>query len=142
MQILSNGNVGNSTSQRACWSGQAGGLEGLRQKGWSVLNLLVIEKESTLHHTAVKTLAQGDNQVICTQFVVNKAKTETELKMNIQGIVESNKKVMSSIEEGTRSLGLIINKNETLQSSEMLIYGKKKILFLFFPIFFNSPSSH
>lgn len=48
--------------KRVCWNGQKGGLEGLRQKGWSVLNLL--ERAGRQRNTEIKILAQGDNQVI------------------------------------------------------------------------------
>lgn len=34
--------VENKTKNIVPWEGQDGGLEGLRQKGWSVVNLLVI----------------------------------------------------------------------------------------------------
>lgn len=50
-----------------CWNGQLGGLEGLRQKGWSITNLLVIRREGKVENTRISILAQGDNQVICTQ---------------------------------------------------------------------------
>lgn len=69
MEIV-DGHVQNKPGQMICWNGQAGGLEGLRQKGWSVLNLLVIEREAKIRNTRIKILAQGDNQVICTQYKI------------------------------------------------------------------------
>ncbi|CAH4035260.1 unnamed protein product [Pieris brassicae] len=60
-----NGKVQNKGDQTVCWEGQQGGLEGLRHKGWSVVNLLVIRRESMNRNTKVSLLAQGDNQVIC-----------------------------------------------------------------------------
>lgn len=42
-------------------------LEGLRQKGWSMLNLLNIEREAKVETPVVKILAHWDNQAICTQ---------------------------------------------------------------------------
>lgn len=114
----------NKTAARVCWNGQAGGLEGLRQKGWSVLDLLIIEREKKVRNTAVKILAQGDNQVICTQYKLNECRSNEELKMHIDQIVSNNNVIMKLILEGTKKLGLIINKDETLQSADMLIYGK------------------
>lgn len=58
----------NKTKQLVCWEAQQGGLEGLRQKGWSVVNLLVIQRQSNRNITNTKTLAQGDNQVVCPQY--------------------------------------------------------------------------
>lgn len=45
--------------------GIKGGLEGLRQKGWSIISLLIIEREMSKGPALVKVLAQGDNQVMC-----------------------------------------------------------------------------
>ncbi|AGE10378.1 RNA polymerase [grass carp rhabdovirus] len=114
----------NTTDKLVCWEGQAGGLEGLRQKGWSVLNLLVINRESSIRNTVVKVLAQGDNQVICTQYKTKNYKNEEELKMLLSAMVDNNQTIMDSIVTGTGKLGLIINNDETMQSADYLNYGK------------------
>lgn len=114
----------NKTTQKVCWNGQAGGLEGLRQKGWSVLSLLIILREAKIRNTRVRTLAQGDNQVICTQYKIPTRLPEAELKENIQDAVRNNQNIMNAIEKGTDKLGLIINHDETLQSADYLNYGK------------------
>ena len=51
-----------------CWVGQQGGFEGLRQKGWCILNLLVIKDICKKHETKVEILVQGDDQVVVTNF--------------------------------------------------------------------------
>lgn len=112
---------------RACWEGQAGGLEGLRQKGWSILNLLVIERESKIRNTLVKVLAQGDNQTISTCYEVDQCHTVDELVNEIQKITRNNSAVMSAIKRGTEKLGLIINEDETMVSADYLNYGKVPI---------------
>ncbi|AEA49879.1 RNA-dependent RNA polymerase, partial [Muscina stabulans sigmavirus] len=114
----------NNSDAMTCWNGQAGGLEGLRQKGWSILNLLVIRRESASRNTQVKCLAQGDNQVICTQYKMQKYRTDDELRSNIQRIVDNNDRILEKIEEGTKKLGLIINQDETMRSADYLNYGK------------------
>lgn len=35
-----------------CWMGQAGGFEGLRQKGWSIVNYLILRREALTRNTA------------------------------------------------------------------------------------------
>lgn len=117
----------NKGTQRVCWDGQAGGLEGLRQKGWSVLNALVVLRESSARNTMVKSLMQGDNQVICTQYKLQKCRTDEELKLQILKIVSNNNKILESIIQGTNKLGLIINNDETMQSADFLNYGKVPI---------------
>ncbi|ACB47443.1 L polymerase protein [Vesicular stomatitis Alagoas virus] len=120
-----NGNtLENRTPLNVCWQGQAGGLEGLRQKGWSILNLLVIQREAKIRNTAVKVLAQGDNQVICTQYKTKKARNDAELLGALQQMVSNNESIMLAIKQGTEKLGLLINDDETMQSADYLNYGK------------------
>nr|WNV51541.1 RNA-dependent RNA polymerase [Infectious hemorrhagic syndrome virus] len=123
MQVTGN-QVINSTDKLVCWQGQKGGLEGLRQKGWSILNLLIIRRESKIRNTRVQTLAQGDNQVICTQYMLSPSRDEKELKEKLKHIAENNGVIMDAIERGTNKLGLIINNDETIQSADFLTYGK------------------
>nr|WAK77058.1 MAG: RNA-dependent RNA polymerase [Rhabdoviridae sp.] len=106
------------------WEGQDGGLEGLRQKGWSVLNLLVILREALVRNTKVQTLAQGDNQVICTQYKIPDGLPDHYLDFELEQIFANNAAIMAAIHKGTAKLGLIINQKETLVSSDYLTYGK------------------
>ncbi|AID53192.1 large protein [Dolphin rhabdovirus] len=124
---VENGVVLNKTDNLVCWNGQAGGLEGLRQKGWSILNLLVIRRESKIRNTRVQTLAQGDNQVICTQYRLQPTRNEDELIYALNQIKDNNAVIMSAIETGVNKLGLIINNDETIQSADFLTYGKVPI---------------
>ncbi|QDZ59981.1 large protein [Harbour porpoise rhabdovirus] len=117
----------NKHGERVCWNGQAGGLEGLRQKGWSILNLLVIRREAKIRNTRVQTLAQGDNQVICTQYKLQPMRNEQELRIALNQIKENNDAIMSAVEVGINKLGLIINNDETIQSADFLTYGKVPI---------------
>ncbi|ADU05406.1 RNA-dependent RNA polymerase [Scophthalmus maximus rhabdovirus] len=111
----------------SCWEGQAGGLEGLRQKGWSILNLLLIRRISKIRNTKIKILAQGDNQVICTQYKLPSTRNEKETVDAIKGMVQNNNAIMESIEEGTKKLGLLINQDETVQCADYMNYGKVPI---------------
>ncbi|AJG39126.1 RNA-dependent RNA polymerase [Shayang Fly Virus 2] len=123
-----NGSIVNKDPERmVCWQGQKGGLEGLRQKGWSILNLLVIRREGQDRNTKIRCLAQGDNQVICTQYKLQKYRTDEELQDNIKNIVSNNQYILKRIEEGTKKIGLRINQDETMQSADYLNYGKVPI---------------
>lgn len=128
MGVDSNDEIYKKNDQRVCWKGQAGGLEGLRQKGWSVLNMLVIEREAKIRNTQIKLLAQEDNQVICTQYKLKSHRDIDELQNHIDDVLKNNEIIMERIRVGTRKIGLLINDDETLQSSDMLIYSKN-ILF-------------
>ncbi|AOX47517.1 L protein [Orgi virus] len=118
------GRIVNKPGQLYCWQGQLGGLEGLRQKGWSIVNLLAINRASKSNNTFVKVLAQGDNQVVCTNYRVQKYRNHEELVQSLERIWENNNKLIHHIEQGALKLGLIINRDETLQSAEYLVYGK------------------
>ncbi|AJR28317.1 polymerase [Parry Creek virus] len=117
----------NNSPYLVCWDGQKGGLEGLRQKGWSVLNYLVIERESRIRNTKVKVLAQGDNQTISTFYHLQSHFDENELVEQLNHICKNNKAIMNAIEQGTTKLGLVINRDETMVSADYLNYGKVPI---------------
>ncbi|AJR28540.1 polymerase [Nkolbisson virus] len=123
MEVV-NGQIRSKEGFTVCWDGQAGGLEGLRQKGWSILSLLVIQRESKIRNTRIKVLAQGDNQVICTQYRLRDISTPVGLNQSLQEVVQNNEAIMRAIKEGTNKLGLIINEDETMQSADYLNYGK------------------
>ncbi|AAX47602.1 RNA polymerase [Tupaia virus] len=112
---------------RVCWNGQAGGLEGLRQKGWSIVNLLLIMRVGKLRNTEIKILAQGDNQVMNSHYKLPAYRTDFELLECISEIIRNNKYIMQEVDHWTQRLGLIINKDETMQSADFLIYGKVPI---------------
>lgn len=107
-----------------CWNGQFGDLEGLRQKGWSVWNLLVIERAGKTKNTEIKILAQGDNQVICTFYKIAESPNDEVIYKHMEDIQENNESIMKEIRTSTFAIGLKINEDETLQSADMLIYGK------------------
>nr|WAK77216.1 MAG: RNA-dependent RNA polymerase [Rhabdoviridae sp.] len=118
------GRVESKPGYRVAWEGQDGGLEGLRQKGWSVLNLLVILREASVRNTQVQTLAQGDNQVICTQYKLPGGLLDSHLDAELNHVFANNAAIMNAIHTGTLKLGLIINQKETLISSDYLTYSK------------------
>lgn len=117
-----------SPNNQFFWNGQAGGLEGLRQKGWTLLNLLMILRESKIRNTRVTVLAQGDNQVINTSYPIPGKPTEEALEKFLSQIHKNNTAIMTAILEGTKKLGLTLNKEETMVSSEYLNYGKVPLI--------------
>ncbi|AIY25911.1 RNA-dependent RNA polymerase [Lepeophtheirus salmonis rhabdovirus 9] len=116
--------------ERVCWEGQAGGLEGLRQKGWSILNMLVIEREMKVRNAKVTLLAQGDNQVITTHYKTELPVECEDLDTSIilARIVKNNEAIMNAVRDGVGKLGLRIKMEETLQSAAITVYGKNFIV--------------
>ncbi|WPV62778.1 MAG: RNA-dependent RNA polymerase [Wufeng bat tupavirus 2] len=117
----------NRTDNMVCWNGQSGGLEGLRQKGWSILNLLLILRLGKQRNTEIKILAQGDNQVLNMHYKLPTHRTPDELETCIAEVVRNNNFIMSEVDKWAQRLGLIINRDETMQSADFLIYGKVPI---------------
>ncbi|OAF67982.1 hypothetical protein A3Q56_04282 [Intoshia linei] len=68
IKIDSDLNVHNKSGKFASCNGQLIGLEGLRQKEWSVVSLLMIEYETSNRNVSTKILAQGNNQIICLTY--------------------------------------------------------------------------
>ncbi len=60
-------NIVNSSDILTSWYGQKSGLEGLRQKSWTLISMLVIEREGRTRNTHLIVLVQGDNQAITTR---------------------------------------------------------------------------
>nr|AXF38662.1 MAG: RNA-dependent RNA polymerase [Duck rhabdovirus] len=112
---------------RVCWQGQLGGLEGLRQKGWSIVNLLLILRVSEMRNTEVRILAQGDNQVLNMHYKLPPGRDDEEIRRCIDEIITNNNAMMENVRKLSDSLGLIINQDETVQSCDFLVYGKVPI---------------
>ncbi|OAF71546.1 hypothetical protein A3Q56_00654 [Intoshia linei] len=53
---------------RLAWNSQLSGNKGLQQNGWSIVSLLMKEKECATRNVKVQVLALGDNQVICPTY--------------------------------------------------------------------------
>ncbi|DAZ87757.1 TPA_asm: L protein [Sphaeridiorhabdovirus 2] len=111
-------------SRMVCWQGQLGGLEGLRQKGWSLISLLMIERESRNRNPRVRTLAQGDNQVVCITYLLPRETDPSLAKTNYIDVYRNRTYLLDCIQKGARKLGLIIKPDESWSSYNYLVYGK------------------
>lgn len=116
--------INKNDCERVCWDGQAGGLEGLRQKGWSLISLLMIERESKNRNPKVRTLAQGDNQVVCITYLMPSERDLFLQKSNYLDVFKNRTHLLSCIHAGAKKLGLIIKPDESWSSYNYLIYGK------------------
>ena len=124
MTVSGNRIVSRSPEELVAWEGQAGGIEGLRQKGWSIISLLMIEREGRKTNAEVGVLAQGDNQVVCTSYKLSCTKGGLEEKSAIEGMKMNNGRLVRQILNSAGKLGLIINRDESIQSGDFLVYGK------------------
>lgn len=109
------------------WEGQPGGFEGIRQKGWSLVGILCLLRESKYRNTKVELLAQGDNQVVFTNYTLNGKLRDEELDNELKKVFNNNDSIMKRIKTASVKMGLIINEDETVQSAGFTIYGKTPI---------------
>ncbi|DAZ87956.1 TPA_asm: L protein [Psilorhabdovirus 1] len=124
MEVFDNQIRNKPMSPLVCWQGQAGGLEGLRQKGWSIVSLLMINRESKNRNPKVRTLAQGDNQVVCITYKLPKQQSKEDREQSLRELSLNKDFLLKSIHHGAAKLGLIIKPEESWSSFNYLIYGK------------------
>lgn len=102
------------------WNGQPGGLERVRQKGWTIVGILCILREGLSRNTRIRELAQGDNQVIFTDY---KFILDIPFYEKVETIGVNNSSIMKNIGVSVKRLRLIINEDETFTSKGLTIYG-------------------
>ncbi|UUG74123.1 MAG: RNA-dependent RNA polymerase [XiangYun mono-chu-like virus 11] len=96
------------------WSNHLGGVEGLRQKGWTVFTVSLIKKVARMFGLNCTLMGQGDNQVLVTTYV-NRA--EKSIKDQHKDFIRVLTKCLSSI-------GPPLKPEETWSSSNFFTYGK------------------
>lgn len=111
------------------WYNHLGGLEGLRQKGWTLITiglLLLVEME-----TGIKSyiIGQGDNQVCKLIFQIPEGYTSPEAYLlgGQTELTETINKFMTSLTTLSEQLGLKVKLDETWCSADFLVYGKEVI---------------
>jgi Mononegavirales RNA dependent RNA polymerase len=91
-------------ANRSCiltsWYGQKGGLEGLRQKGWTLISMLVIEREGKTRNTHLVVLSQGDNQAITTFYKKGKNSRDIDIRQDALNAYNNNQALMENIRAG------------------------------------------
>uniref|UniRef100_A0AB38ZJM5 RNA-directed RNA polymerase L n=1 Tax=Anourosorex squamipes rhabdovirus TaxID=3139458 RepID=A0AB38ZJM5_9RHAB len=106
------------------WRNHLGGFEGLRQKGWTLLTVVILEyvaQNYPINHTI---LGQGDNQVIICKIRsrFNRSETPELFRNDVQNI---HKSFLDDLCDFLDKLGLPLKLRETWVSSLMFMYGKE-----------------
>nr|QMP82181.1 RNA-dependent RNA polymerase [Coleopteran rhabdo-related virus OKIAV20] len=107
------------------WTGHLGGLEGMRQKGWTVWTVVILKYLMELHHIRGTIMGQGDNQVLILKY---------PSYMSEDLVKKTHKTFMDGLESFISDLGPPLKREETWESSQLFLYGK-------FPIFKGVPLS-
>lgn len=110
------------------WKGHQGGLEGLRQKGWTLVTIcaiaLVASQEDIIH----SLVGQGDNQVLTlTIRGIRRWLTVDKARYN-QSILDKYIRFKERFFSTMKGIGLPVKKDETWESTCMFAYGKNLFL--------------
>lgn len=98
------------------WTNHLGGIEGLRQKGWTIFTVCVLISVMELHpNSRFSLMGQGDNQVLIVHYSCKYDK-ETIKKMHL--------KMIETLDSELKLIGPPLKKEETWSSSSLFIYGK------------------
>ncbi|UOS86047.1 RdRp [Hymenopteran rhabdo-related virus] len=100
------------------WYGHLGGIEGLRQKGWTLWTVTLILLASELHPIRLQLMGQGDNQVLREIFPPD---------LNYERALEVHFEFLKTLNHLLSKVGPPLKLEETWTSRDLFIYGKYMI---------------
>lgn len=103
---------------KPCYKGHLGGIEGLRQVGWTVFTLGILFVVVGKEHVNVEILGQGDNQVLV--FHHSSRMTDREIK-------KAHNRILDKLEHYVSLVGPPLKREETWSSSVCFMFGKRII---------------
>ncbi|AAT66751.1 L [Maize fine streak virus] len=107
------------------WTNDGSGKEGLRQKGWTIMTVCMIEYVMRQHAARSQLIGGGDNQVLVvtleTESLNNDGTITNEGKRELK---ERMEKILKDLDSFFTSVGLPLKINETWVSSELFMYNK------------------
>nr|QPZ88392.1 RNA-dependent RNA polymerase [Soybean thrips rhabdo-like virus 3] len=92
-----------------------GGMEGLRQKGWTIWTVVLLLYCSERIDVSVSLMGQGDNQVLCEEFHQGK---------NLDQVLDLHYALLRNLENFLSTIGPPLKAEETYTSQVFFIYGK------------------
>nr|UYL95597.1 MAG: RNA-dependent RNA polymerase [Yanbian Rhabd tick virus 2] len=102
-----------------CWSGHLGGIEGLRQKGWTIFTVALLRLVADEAGISVSLMGQGDNQVMKCTFPA---------AWSTEQIQQVHQRFAQKLISTTQLIGPPLKASETWSSSNFFIYGKYPVL--------------
>ncbi|DBA37145.1 TPA_asm: L [Pogostemom alphacytorhabdovirus 2] len=105
-----------------------GGMEGLRQKGWTLYTVCGLEVILSKYDCEYKIMGMGDNQVlqvtVYTKLVDHTGKASNE---GIRQMADTLQKIFEDLVESFTASGLPLKPLETWMSEDLYLYGKVPI---------------
>jgi hypothetical protein len=108
------------------WYGHAGGFEGLRQKGWTIITIALLLYVEHLIGTKSYIIGQGDNQVCKGMIPVPEgyASVENYLESGGEDLDRKIALFLDPLTKAAAKIGLTVKPDETCTSRNLIIYGK------------------
>lgn len=100
------------------WNGHLGGIEGLRQKGWTVFTAVILKYICEWRQVSYQLMGQGDNQVLITKYY-----PQAQDSIKVQHL-----KFLHHLDEFLKTIGPPLKLEESWSSSTFFTYGKFPIL--------------
>lgn len=96
------------------WSRHLGGVEGLRQKGWTLFTVSLIKRVARILGLNCTLMGQGDNQVLVTTYSCDSKRSFSE----------QHEEFINTLTRCLASIGPPLKPEETWSSSHLFSYGK------------------
>nr|DAZ90831.1 TPA_asm: polyprotein [Spinach virus 1_Tur] len=117
------------TDAPMCYIGHLGGMEGLRQKGWTIATVCLLCYIADQYRIKINLLGQGDNQVVRIYMPhLYWANIRSSRDRNIENARNILSKYVDGIENYFAAAGLPIKMRETWKSTRLYMYGKNMYL--------------
>ncbi|QMP82151.1 RNA-dependent RNA polymerase [Odonatan anphe-related virus OKIAV59] len=102
----------------SCTYGQLGGCEGMRQKLWTLITVVIIMVTAHEWGINISQMGQGDNQIILMKW--------TKTQMDSRDTTRNE--FLGALQENFARVGLLLKPTETFYSQQLLEFGKVRFL--------------
>jgi hypothetical protein len=108
------------------WYGHAGGFEGLRQKGWTLITIALLLYVEQIIGMKSYIIGQGDNQICKVMIPIPDSFDDVESYLQFGGddLDAKIKLFLDTLTAAAREIGLTVKPDETCVSRDIVIYGK------------------
>ncbi|AJG39120.1 RNA-dependent RNA polymerase [Sanxia Water Strider Virus 5] len=106
------------------WTGHLGGVEGLRQKGWTIFTVVLLKYITEVYSVSCQIMGQGDNQVVIFEYALD----------SMSAVKDLHRTIIAGLRTALSHIGPPLKLEETWSSSQFFIYGK-------FPVWKGKPLS-
>ncbi|WAB68506.1 polymerase [Daphne virus 1] len=107
------------------FSNHQGGMEGLRQKGWTLFTIVCLDMICRRHNCTYTSLGMGDNQILMITFYSHNVNLAGEItNRGLEQIKRTYKHLFRDLMDVFGELGLPLKPLETWASESLFLYGK------------------